>query len=618
MPGIFGGTACSQTVYSDLRESYERAWGTIEYCSVTDVALGGHAFGGKSAVHRVAGDSLYAVDGDPKSYFYISELAGRTDDRKLFATDGLLSLPPAVTANVVTVDPESRVLQMGADWAGVFPLYYTRSGEGLLFASLLRPLARAVKGDRDPFGLLQYLQRGHIYGNRTPFKDIYRLRPGEVVRFDPETGTLTRHDRSELWVGEPVDEGEDIPRACLDHLERSLEASLNRVESAAVMLSGGWDSRTILAGIDALSHRRPLQARIRGFSHGDTESRELALASRLCNTVGVPYTARSIGPETLQPEAIARDFRRTGVAVFPQWHGSARSLAADGCRCAVAGIYSEALGGHYGQTSIAGTIEKIASMVIREPLGRHRRDLTSVGDPVHEAMSALKVSDSASGGAWYLDSDFEASLSDQSCRKNAEIESSLRRLQRRGIERPDRLIEAFVSQHRVSQYIAAQTTSARTAVDICVPLADRRFMHFASRIPLAEKLNNSLNRGILLELESPLVHLPMASTLLPASAPIPLQEMSRGVRKLWELARWKGYFTTNGRLGPPRLSWVNFEFLRGTEVLHRLVEDLRLDIWERSALRRRIDELGAMKRKERMHPYFDQLGKIFTVDLLLR
>jgi len=65
------------------------------------------------------------------------------------------------------------------------------------------------------------------------------------------------------------------------------------------------------------------------------------------------------------------------------------------------------------------------------------------------------------------------------------------------------------------------------------------------------------------------------------------------------------------------MGWVNFEFMATSGLLTEAASALSLEIWDKSRL------LDAARRVEdgswegRLHPLFDQFGKIFTVDLLL-
>jgi hypothetical protein len=109
----------------------------------------------------------------------------------------------------------------------------------------------------------------------------------------------------------------------------------------------------------------------------------------------------------------------------------------------------------------------------------------------------------------------------------------------------------------------------------------------------------------------------MAATLASAKRPLIVQEASRLVRKALELGRWRAHFASGGRIAPPRLSWVNFEFLRTGKHLRAIVDDLSADLWDKPAIIKRV-ELLAQGESFPAHPMSDQIMKIYTIDLALR
>jgi hypothetical protein len=115
-----------------------------------------------------------------------------------------------------------------------------------------------------------------------------------------------------------------------------------------------------------------------------------------------------------------------------------------------------------------------------------------------------------------------------------------------------------------------------------------------------------------------LLRYPLAATLVPAGAPLVVQEASRLARSVWETAHWKMHFRAPRVVDPPRLGWVNFEFLRSGRALHALIDDLRADLWDRDALLRVAAQVQDRSWNQSVHPVYDQLSKVYTTDLLLR
>ena len=109
----------------------------------------------------------------------------------------------------------------------------------------------------------------------------------------------------------------------------------------------------------------------------------------------------------------------------------------------------------------------------------------------------------------------------------------------------------------------------------------------------------------------------MAATLASARRSLLTQEASRLVRKAAEVGRWKAHFASAGRIRPPRLSWVNFEFLRSGRELADLLHDLHGEVWDRKAIAARLEAASA-GRSIPTHPLSDYLMKVYTIDLSLR
>lgn len=617
MPGIFGGSGCSPKTLESLHEQYRGLWGQeCDFHRTWSGGVGGHVSGGGSALSSMDRPSyIIGIDADRAGYRALRR-ESRGPGASIFRVrSGLVDIHPEFTGNVVALERSSGVLHLGVEWSGAFSMFYTQEGTGgVLFSSLLRPLARAIEAEIDPLGILQFLQNGYNLNNRTAFQGVYRMRPGEVLRYDPSDDALSVADRSKLWTGAPLTDSKELVETALELLMRSVDRAVEDDDSTALMMSGGWDSRTLLA-VNVSLVRNELGAPVTAYSHGDVQSRELDIVSRICERVDIDCHLQSIGKDILRPEFIRDSFQSCGLAIFPHWANAGSKLASSGFKSAMAGVFGEVLGGHYGYGMTESGLGKITALA---------KDWLNLGpysgaDGIESVLPLFEIDSSTQGEHWYLKREFETSISDSDSRTKEDIERALRRFSDRGIHQANRLIEAMITEHRGSQYIAGQTASVRAeGVDVSLPFADRRLLWFASRIHPRVKLHNSLSRRIIAEASQSLLDYPMAATLVPASSPLLLQESSRALRKVWEAVRWELYSTSNGKIPRPHFSWVNFEFMREGGVLNQVVDDLRADLWDITAIRQKIQQITNPRSVERLHPYFDQFGKIMTIDHMLR
>lgn len=158
----------------------------------------------------------------------------------------------------VEYDPAKQTVTIANDRFGMMPLFYWCGGGTLVFATELKAVVAhsAVECRLDDRGLADLLAFGFILGQKTLAHGVECLPGGARLRFSLATGEL-RVDR--VW-----DFRDQLGRGTADdvaHLDRVndcfREAVRRRCEgnsSLGVSLSGGYDSRTIMAAIDQRLH----------------------------------------------------------------------------------------------------------------------------------------------------------------------------------------------------------------------------------------------------------------------------------------------------------------------------------------------------------------------------
>jgi asparagine synthetase B (glutamine-hydrolysing) len=377
----------------------------------------------------------------------------------------------------------------------------------------------------------------------------------------------------------------------------------------ALMLSAGWDSRLLLSALreaDAISW-------VRAYSHGDQESREMRIIAGLADRTGVRLR-REAQREDLYDLDSLRDWNeRTETILFPHWHLAGRNLRDDGVGSVFSGVYGEIMGGHYGPAMLVSGREKVAS-VLSSLSGR--APAAQVGAAAGRRAIERFVERKLAGLPRSFSEGFRGAIAAQAPTLRQDLAVDLDRLERRGVTAGDQLVEAFVAEHRGTQYINAQMLSMRAYVDVAMPFTDRALLALTSRLPLPDKIQNAMHRRLLRLHGRDLLRDGTAATALPADAPIVFQEFARAWRWTWETAAWKTYWRTRGRIGPPRVGWCNYEFLRRSPALVRVVDDLRDDLWDRDALRRRLDDSASFRDHRLVYP--DAFLRLYGVDLTLR
>jgi asparagine synthase (glutamine-hydrolysing) len=151
---------------------------------------------------------------------------------------------------VALYDHHKQALVIVRDRFGIKPLYYTKSQEGLYFASELRALRALSQVIKKPkaTAIASYLQTGSCPGSSILFPDIHELPPATLMSVDIATITTTQ---SSFWQAPVTQLASTSPGDASITLRRLLEASVQEHLLADVpvasLLSGGIDSSIITA-----------------------------------------------------------------------------------------------------------------------------------------------------------------------------------------------------------------------------------------------------------------------------------------------------------------------------------------------------------------------------------
>ena len=193
-------------------------------------------------------------------------------------------------------DARARRLLLARDHAGMKPLYYLLTSNGIVFASqydqlLAHPWSRAADYSRDALAL--YLRLGYIPAPYAALTGSHQLPPGQWLEIDSE-----RRQRPGCFFEFPVARAPDLAGDdAVDAVEAALRAAVRRHLVADVpvgtFLSGGIDSPLIAATMRTLDHG-PLRAFTLGTG-GDAFD-ESADASRYAAAFGAEHAVAHLTP----------------------------------------------------------------------------------------------------------------------------------------------------------------------------------------------------------------------------------------------------------------------------------------------------------------------------------
>ncbi len=140
-------------------------------------------------------------------------------------------------------DNRTRTLILARDRAGEKPLFYTRAGREILFASELQCILRhpEISKELDPIAISEYLRLGYVPEPRTMFKSIRRVEAGTFIRFSEGGQQVVRY-----WDPASFAIADRSPSDAVAELQRLFENAVTKQVMSdvpvGVFISGGLDS----------------------------------------------------------------------------------------------------------------------------------------------------------------------------------------------------------------------------------------------------------------------------------------------------------------------------------------------------------------------------------------
>jgi hypothetical protein len=198
------------------------------------------------------------------------------------------------------VDLDRNRLLVFNDRLGSLPLLYAKTERGFAFA----PEAKAIfptlglKPRFNPPGVVSFLSAGYCLGDQTLFEGIHCLEPGSILSIELNSLELhlTRYWRMSYEENRDLGTRESASAALYEAITKSHELLLGTDCSFDVLLSGGLDSRCMLACV-VRAARMPT----RTFGWGaraDVPYSDPYIAAQIARRFGVRYDFFSYGTES--------------------------------------------------------------------------------------------------------------------------------------------------------------------------------------------------------------------------------------------------------------------------------------------------------------------------------
>lgn len=458
-----------------------------------------------------------------------------------------LELGPAFVERLVGAfalavwDPRAGMVCLARDRAGERPLFFHFDEHGLVFAS---EIAALVAGGLQPLTpspvrLRGYLQFGNFAAPRSPFGEVDKLAPGELITH--QGGQLQRR-RYWRW---PICRQTKTPPT-LDTFDPIFREAVRRQSDVdidfAVFLSGGLDSSLVAAVARSLRPERPLRGYTVRFREASFD--EGNFAEDVAQRLGMQMESVWVSPEDI-PKELPDLVRRVGEPLAdPAWLPAAllSRAAAQSYRMTLVGEGADELFGGYPTylgVGAAETYQRFPGWIRR----LFRRGVQAL------PPSDKKVTVSYLLKRFVAGTDLDGMARHQLWNSNISPEL-LARLGVPPAELPGELPQGPVLLDRVQQWdlevplaegllTKADRASMSSALELRAPFLDQGVLDYAATLPPEERVRGLttkvfLKRYALKYLPHSLVH------RRKRGLSVPLSSWLRGPLRDWATERLEG------------------------------------------------------------------------------
>lgn len=466
---------------------------------------------------------------------------------------------------VVVYDAGQKLLHLVTDRCGVFPVFEAETEKGRVYGSHPDALARwANQRHRlDETSLAEFILSGTVSPPFSYYENVRAVDQATVFTFDAATGTLVltakRRYFDLTFRGDPRVTEDELAQQLSTALRRAVQRrTLSRLGPTAVALSGGLDSRLVLASSDD----RP---RTFAFCCYDAPNRELKTAETIARSLSVPFLPLRRGADYYGEHAERGVRLSGGMGSFANNHllGVIPRLKAEGMANLLTGCYCDYL------FKGLPLNRRVHWLTRRERLAPFRQefyfDHFSASTPL--ALRAQERRDSRiPSEVWSQDTASEV------------FEVEVRRTF-------PLCYEGDNQQRLVPQRVSGWSP----------PFVDRDVLDVYRRVPYQFKLNRSLFRKVVVSMVPQLRHVPDANTGAPPGASVGLEWVRSSQLRLERL--WRRLHPSTAVDG----SWPDWDqYLARSRALDSIWNRRNpeaLDLFRRVLGPSALDDVAVLKRE---------------------
>ncbi len=380
------------------------------------------------------------------------------------------------------------------DVIGHFPLYYAHAGNGFIGGTSLIALGRSIGCEADAVGVLQRITVPFCnYGRRTLLKNVFRLMPGERLKWKPME-TEVRREYDNTLCGAIVDTDLNTSaRKVWDCLHNEITTAIGDGQKLSVATSGGWDSRLILGGI-------PKKLSINCLTYGGKELYETRVARRCAEAIGASHECFPIEekyfPSRSQIETLIKE---TESANYFEWFGIIEKARSGAKVPLLLGDLCESIDGRY-MTQFSTKKARI-NLFLREMTGK-REIFEESGEEVFDLWCNEKTTEITTAllaNLKYLSAELKGSLTEKQIAVEIadDLKISFARVSDNAPPFSAMYDELFIWFHRIRFLLGNQINWLSSAFHPVSPGLSIRFLRFITTIHPRQRIRKRLMNAII-------------------------------------------------------------------------------------------------------------------------
>ena len=194
----------------------------------------------------------------------------------------------------VLIDRQKKSAMLFNDRFGLHRIYYAEGKDTFLFASEAKAILAVERAYQrlDPAALGEFLSFGCVLQNRTLFSNVLVLPGGSAWRFHGRSEAQKRsYFSASVWENQPVQTAENFYSAFKTNTARVVPQYFQAKTGTAVSLTGGLDTRIIMAARPDIARETPC------YTYGGVyrDCFDVRAAAEIAGACGLPHHVIPLG-----------------------------------------------------------------------------------------------------------------------------------------------------------------------------------------------------------------------------------------------------------------------------------------------------------------------------------